>query len=569
MKQILSNSFEELVDIVTSLGEKKYRAEQIAGFLADYKDFDEMTNLSKSFREQLKSEYVVKVVDIQRVFESADGTKKFVLSLSDGEIIESVLLSYKYGNTLCISTQVGCAMGCRFCVSGRDGLLRNLTTAEMVGEVLCINKYLGGTKENRQITNIVLMGSGEPLSNYDNVVKFLRNISNPKGINISIRNITLSTCGLVEKIDKLASEDLGLSLTLSLHASTDTFRRKIMKVADRYTIKELFEAVKRYQQHTNRRVCFEYIMFKDNTKKEDVMRLKKLSEGLICFFNLIPLNYGNNTGFEAATKAQRDEFLKMMLDNGMTATIRRTLGEDINGACGQLVGKLRKDKNMKKNMLSVSILVVDYNDDKILHDYITTIRDSQAEYIHLDVVDGKFAKPKSFDYKFIDDKIAASGIPMDIHLMINNPAEVLNKYIALQPYRLTFHFETQSELETIRLLKEIKEHHIQSGLAIRPTTDVKSIKNILQINKKEHFLDTVLVLSVEPGLSGQGYIVGNEEKVLEIKNIDDSLTIEVDGGINSNNAKMLAEKGASTFVMGQAFYCSPDKRGLVQTIKAF
>ena len=268
MQEILSKTKDELISIVTEYGEKKYRADQMLGFLACYKDFDEMSNISNEFKQKLKQDFVVKVVSIEKMFESKDGTKKFALKLLDGNLIEAVVLKYKYGNTLCISTQVGCAMGCAFCVSGKNGLLRNLTTAEMVAQVLCINAELGGTKDDRQITNIVLMGSGEPLANYDNVVKFLRIISSKESLNISIRNITLSTCGLVEKIQDLQNEDLGLSLTLSLHASTDEFRRKIMKVANRYTIADLFNAVREYQKKTNRRVCFEYIMFEENTTAE-------------------------------------------------------------------------------------------------------------------------------------------------------------------------------------------------------------------------------------------------------------------------------------------------------------
>ena len=563
MKQILSNNYDELINIVLSLGEKKYRAEQIAEFLAEYKDFDEMTNLSKSFRDLLKSQYIVKVVSVSDVYESADGTKKFVLQLTDGEIIEAVLLSYKYGNTLCISTQVGCAMGCKFCVSGKNGLLRNLTTAEMVAEVLCVNNYLGGTKDNRMITNIVLMGSGEPLANYDNVVKFLRIISHPKSINISIRNITLSTCGLVEQINRLREENLGLSLTLSLHASTDTFRKKIMKVADRYSIKELFNAVRQYQEKTNRRVCFEYIMFKENTTKADVMRLKKLSEGIICFFNLIPLNYGNNTGLVAANKQERDNFLKMMLENGMTATIRRTLGEDINGACGQLIGKIKERNN---RIVSVSILAIDYNDKNKLHNAVRIIEDCNADYIHLDVVDGKFAVPKSFDYSFISKNIK-SKVPYDVHLMIDSPGEMIDKYIALKPKRIAIHTETQNANATISILKQIKNAGIMSGLALRPQTSIESIKDILDKNIKEQFLDYILVLSVEPGLSGQGFIEGTEDKVAKLAKLDNNITITIDGGVNISNAKVLAHCGANTFVMGNAFFNNKTPKELVQEIK--
>lgn len=592
MKQILSLNNTELVKIVTEMGEKKYRAEQLSSFLANYKDFYEMTNLSKQFREKLASEYIVKVANIERVFESKDGTKKFVLKLIDGEIIEAVILSYKYGNTLCISTQVGCAMGCAFCVSGKNGLFRNLTTAEMVAEVLCINAYLGGTKEDRKITNIVLMGSGEPLANYDNVVKFLRIISSKESLNISIRNITLSTCGIVPRIYDLAKEDLGLSLTLSLHASQDCFRKKIMKIAKSYTIAELFNAVRDYQQKTNRRVCFEYIMFEENTTLEDVKRLKELSRGITCFFNLIPLNYGNSEGLHPADKKRRDEFLKMMLDNGMTATIRRTLGEDINGACGQLVGKLREEKSklQSKNSatdeivnntpsdlienkignnikVSASILALDYRNKELLKNKLIEAKNAGCDFIHLDICDGTFVKEKSFDSSMLLYVKNIVDLPLDVHLMINNPKQKINEYLLNKPHILIIQFEIGDEDYIISTLKEIKSKNVNSGIAIEPHTKLQDLYKLLDKNKVEKFLDYVLVLSVEPGRSGQAFISGADKRIMLIKEKYPEIKIISDGGVNTKNAKKLAKAGASILVSGSAIFSSEDMAKTIKELK--
>lgn len=319
----------------------RYRAEQLFKWIYDYKSFDEMTNLPLELRESLKVNYIENPVKIEKELISKDGTRKYLLSLSDGNIVECVLMNYKYGNTICISTQVGCRMGCAFCATGIDGLARNLTAGEMLAEVLVINNHIGGTTADRKITNIVLMGCGEPLDNYDNVVKFIKLISAKEGFNLSQRSISLSTCGLADKIKKLADEDLGITLTISLHASTDEHRKKIMKVANAYSLKELFFAIKYYFEKTRRRIVFEYIELDMNTNEDDAKRLKELCKGISYHFNLIPINATPNSPIEnpalkPPTKEKQAAFWEYLKEQGISATTRRTLGSDIEGACGQL-----------------------------------------------------------------------------------------------------------------------------------------------------------------------------------------------------------------------------------------
>ena len=269
MKKIIHDlSLTELKRELETMLDKmpRYRAEQVFSWINDYVTFDEMTNIPQDLRNLLKEHYEDQPVKIQEELISKDGTRKYLFALDDGNIVEGVLMQYKYGNTICISTQVGCRMGCAFCATGIDGLIRNLTAGEMLGEVLAVNHHIGGTKADRKITNIVLMGCGEPLDNYDNVVKFIQLISNKEGLNVSQRNISLSTCGLADKIKRLADEDLGITLTISLHASNDDIRKKIMRVNQAYPLKELFFAIKYYFEKTKRRIVFEYIEL-DNGEK--------------------------------------------------------------------------------------------------------------------------------------------------------------------------------------------------------------------------------------------------------------------------------------------------------------
>lgn len=352
MKNIYDLSLTELKRELEVLVEKmpRFRAGQIFAWLSDYKRFDEMSNIPNELKEILKAEFDDEPVKIERELISSDGTRKYLLSLADGNIVECVLMEYKYGNTICISTQCGCRMGCSFCATGIDGLARNLSAGEMLSEVLAINRHIGGTKADRKITNIVLMGCGEPLDNYDNVVKFIKLISDKEGLNLSQRNISLSTCGLADKIKKLADEDLGITLTISLHATTDEQRKKIMKVAHAYNLKELFFAIKYYFEKTKRRIVFEYIELDMNTNKEDAERIKELCKGLSYHMNLIPVNVTPNTveqnpALKRATKQKAAEFWEHLKALGISATTRRTLGSDIEGACGQLRrSKLKGEK---------------------------------------------------------------------------------------------------------------------------------------------------------------------------------------------------------------------------------
>jgi len=343
MKVLHDMFLDELKRDLEQLIEKmpRFRAGQIYDWMNNYASFDEMTNIPQELRETLKQNYIDNPVKIEKELVSKDGTKKYLLSLTDGNIVEAVLMSYKYGNTICISTQVGCRMGCAFCATGIDGLARNLTAGEMLSQVLAINKHVGGTKADRKITNIVLMGCGEPLDNYDNVVKFVKLISAKEGFNLSQRNISLSTCGLADKIKKLADEDLGITLTISLHASTDEQRKKIMNVAKAYSLKELFFAIRYYFEKTHRRIVFEYIELDMNTNKEDAERLKELCKGLSYHFNLIPINATPNSpeinpALKPPTKQKQAEFWEYLKELNISATTRRTLGSDIAGACGQL-----------------------------------------------------------------------------------------------------------------------------------------------------------------------------------------------------------------------------------------
>ena len=343
MKLLHDLSLDEVKRELETITDKmpRFRAQQIFDWATNYVPFDEMSNVPQDLRALLKEHFVDTPVKIEKELVSKDGTKKYLLSLSDGNIVEAVLMSYKYGNTICISTQVGCRMGCAFCATGIDGLMRNLTPGEMLGQVLAVNKHNGGTKADRQITNIVLMGCGEPLDNYDNVVKFVKLISAKEGLNLSQRNISLSTCGLADKIKKLADEDLGITLTISLHASTDEERKKIMNVAKAYSLKELFFAIRYYFEKTHRRIVFEYIELDLNTNPEDAERIKELCKGLSYHFNLIPINTTPNTveqnpALKPPTKQKSSAFWEKLKELGISATTRRTLGSDIAGACGQL-----------------------------------------------------------------------------------------------------------------------------------------------------------------------------------------------------------------------------------------
>lgn len=333
---------EEIKQNMEQMGEKAFRAKQVFSWLHKGASFDEMTNLSVSLREKLKENGVDQPVSIQSVHESKlDGTKKFLFALRDGNCIEGVLMRYHYGCTLCVSTQVGCRMGCLFCASTLDGCVRNLTAAEILGQVMCANSTLPA---GERVHNIVLMGSGEPFDNYDNVIRFLKLVSHPEGLNISLRHISLSTCGLIEKIRQFADENLPVTLSLSLHAPNDEIRKKIMPIAKRYSIRETIDACKYYLEKTGRRIVFEYALIDGvNADERQANELADLIRGMQCHVNLIPLNTVKERNLNGVSGKQVQAFLNTLEKRHISATRRREMGDDIEGACGQLRKKVLEE----------------------------------------------------------------------------------------------------------------------------------------------------------------------------------------------------------------------------------
>ncbi len=337
MKILQDYTFSEVQNYILDIGEKSFRAKQIYNDLYLGKPISEMTGLSKLLREKLLNEFVDIPCQIIKELVSYDGTKKFLFKLYDGNVIEGVLMSYKYGNTLCVSTQVGCRMGCQFCASTIGGLVRNLSAGEILSQVLSVNLHEGGDKKNRKVTNIVLMGSGEPLDNYDNVVKFLRLVSSEDGICISPRNISLSTCGLVPKIYELANENLPINLTVSLHNPFDEKRMEIMPIAKSYKISEILSACDNYFKTTGRRYYFEYSLISgQNDTDECVEKLYALLKGKPCHINLIRLNDVKEKNLRSTDDKHAQEFMDKLAKKGLSVTLRRRMGTDIDGACGQL-----------------------------------------------------------------------------------------------------------------------------------------------------------------------------------------------------------------------------------------
>ena len=332
---------EELKQALSDLGEKPFRAQQVFSWLHKGARFSEMTNLSLALREKLAASGIDQPVTIRETRVSQlDGTKKFLYALPDGNCVEGVLMRYHYGATLCVSTQVGCKMGCRFCASTLDGCVRNLTAAEILGQVQCAIRELGGER----VHNIVLMGSGEPFDNYDQVVRFLRLVSHPEGLNIGLRHISVSTCGLVPQIRRFAQEGLPVTLSLSLHAPNDEIRRQIMPIAQRYTIEETLDACRFYLEKTGRRVVFEYALIdRVNASEACAAELADKLRGMQCHVNLIPLNTVKERNLYGVTEAQVRAFLSVLENRHISATRRREMGDDIDGACGQLRKKIMEE----------------------------------------------------------------------------------------------------------------------------------------------------------------------------------------------------------------------------------
>ena len=345
MKEILQDlTYSELQTLVAEYGEQKFRAQQIYTGLMQGKKISELP-VPGVLREKLSERFEDEPVKLFKTFVSTDGTKKFLFLLSDGNLIEGVLMKYKYGNTQCVSTQVGCRMGCKFCASTLGGLVRNLTAGEILSQILVVNRAEGGNLKERAVTNAVLMGSGEPLDNYDNVVKFLKNLTAEGGINLSARNVSLSTCGLVPEMKRFASEGVPLNLTVSLHAVTDEARRRTMPIANRYSISEILDACAFYFEKTGRRYIFEYSLIAgENCDEEHALALVRLLKGKPCHVNLIRLNEVKERSLNSVSEKEAYRFLGLLEKNGLSATLRRSMGSDIGGACGQLRARYLEDK---------------------------------------------------------------------------------------------------------------------------------------------------------------------------------------------------------------------------------
>lgn len=343
MNILLDYTKQELYQMLDNLKQPKYRVDQLLNAIYNGKDYQDNINLPSAFLEELRSyDYIMQPITIRKAIESKgkDKTIKFLYDLPDGNIIEGVLMRYAFGNTLCISTQVGCKMNCAFCASGLNGFVRNLSCGEILGQIIAVNKYLGGSIKDRQVTNVVLMGSGEPLDNFDNVKKFLNVLTSDDCFNMSVRNISISTCGIPSKIEELA--DLGYAVTLcySLHASNDNVRREIMPIARRYSISEVIDALKYYHTITNRRIIIEYTLIDGvNNSFKSAKELSEILSSLPCHVNIIKLNEVEGRQLKAPTMESCKKFVDTLNRFGVSATMRRVLGDDIEGACGQLRNK--------------------------------------------------------------------------------------------------------------------------------------------------------------------------------------------------------------------------------------
>lgn len=341
MKNIKDYNLPELKKELEVMGEKPFRAEQIFKwiFQEKIKSFDEMTNISLELREKLKENYTICNFEILRKQESKDGTIKYLFDVLDGNAIETVLMSYHHGYSICVSSQIGCKMGCKFCASTGINFIRNLTSGEIAEQILAVEQ-----DANVRISNVVFMGIGEPLDNYENVINAIHIINNPKGLNIGARHISISTSGLVPKIYQLANEKIPCTLSISLHATNNEKRSSMMPVNNAYPIEELIQACKDYIKETNRRISFEYALAKDNNDNlNDAKELVKLLKGMLCHVNLIPINKIENGTFTKSSNENIMKFRDFLNDHGIVATIRRELGSDIDAACGQL-----RRKNLKK-----------------------------------------------------------------------------------------------------------------------------------------------------------------------------------------------------------------------------
>ena len=334
MTDIKSMNKEELKDLMVQVGEKPFRAKQIYSWLHEHlvTSYEEMGNIPGKLKEKLKEYPITALEMVDEQISAIDGTRKYLFRLSDGNVIESVLMRYKHGNSVCISSQVGCKMGCRFCASTIGGWTRNLLPSEMLDQIYRIQSITG-----ERVSNVVVMGTGEPMDNYDNIVRFVHLLSEEGGLNISQRNITVSTCGIVPKIYELAKEKLQITLALSLHAPNDEKRRELMPIANRYSMDEVLDACRNYFQETGRRITFEYSLVAGvNDSKENAQELAGRLKGLNCHVNLIPVNPVRERSFVRSTREAVENFKINLEKCGINGTIRREMGSDIDGACGQL-----------------------------------------------------------------------------------------------------------------------------------------------------------------------------------------------------------------------------------------
>jgi 23S rRNA (adenine2503-C2)-methyltransferase len=334
MENILDYTLDELKRWMVLNKENEFRAKQVFDWI--YKgvfQFDSMSNIPAGTRQKLINNFITGVPDCIHRYDSVyNDTSKFLMKYSDGNIVESVVMKYNHGNTVCISTQIGCRMGCKFCASTLEGMIRNLTSGEMIGEVLMAQRETG-----ERISNVVLMGSGEPLDNFDNVMKFISGLNSSSGLNIGQRHVTLSTCGIVPKIKELADKELQITLAISLHAPKDTLRKTMMPIANRYSIEELMEACRYYIMKTNKRITFEYALVKEiNDSNHEAIELSNLLKGMLCHVNLIPVNEVKENSFKKTTNKSILAFKNVLERNSIETTIRREMGADINAACGQL-----------------------------------------------------------------------------------------------------------------------------------------------------------------------------------------------------------------------------------------
>ncbi len=344
---LLDMTIEELEEKLLNVGQEKYRARQIFQWVnKGVKSIDDMTNLSKDLRQSLKDNFYIGCLAIsKKLVSKIDGTAKYIFELADGNLLESVLMEYKHGLTACISSQVGCKMGCKFCASTGIGYVRNLSAGEILDQIISIQKDAG-----KRISNVVIMGVGEPFDNYENVLKFLRLVNHKDGLNIGYRHISVSTCGLVPEILRLSKENIPITLSISLHAPNDRVREILMPINKVYSIDKLVEACKIYTEATSRRITFEYAMIAGvNDSRENASELSRKLKGMLCHVNLIPINSVDGTGFTKSSRQQIEMFRSILEKFGIETTVRRELGSDISAACGQL---RRSMGEMKSNTFS-------------------------------------------------------------------------------------------------------------------------------------------------------------------------------------------------------------------------